>query len=104
MVAGSVLAIKRAHESLFLGTLDVGTGEVEDGNINRSLWAYLQNPKAERDQYVSSTDTTMTMLRLKRDDGKIQGILTWYPAHPTSLYNNNTLVTGDNKGGLIRFA
>lgn len=72
---------------------------MKDGNINRSLWAYLANPQAERDSYPSSTDTTMTLMRLKRaSDSKVVGILNWYAVHGTSLYNNNTLVTGDNKG------
>lgn len=40
----------------------------------------------------------MTLLRLKREDGKVLGILNWYAVHGTSAHNNNTHVTGDNKG------
>ena len=29
---------------------------------------------------------------------KTTGVLTWYPVHPTSAYQNNTHVNGDNKG------
>ncbi|CAK9783589.1 ceramidase family protein [Cutaneotrichosporon oleaginosum] len=98
IVDGTVLSVKRAHESLTPGTLAVGTAKVHDGAINRSLWAFLANPEAERAQYADTTDTTMTLLRLKRADGKIQGILNWYAVHGTSAHNTNTHVTGDNKG------
>ncbi|WDK08850.1 neutral/alkaline non-lysosomal ceramidase [Colletotrichum graminicola] len=99
IVDGAVLSIKRAHESLTEGYLDVGTAEVADGSINRSLWAYLANPESERAKYSSSTDTTITLLRLQRaSDGKNIGLLTWYPVHGTSILQNNTHVAGDNKG------
>lgn len=99
IVDGAVLSVKRAHESLTTGYLDVGTTEVEDANINRSLYAYLANPAEERAQYSDSTDKTLTLLRFQREsDGKSMGVLTWYAVHPTSMLGNNTHVTGDNKG------
>ena len=99
IVQGSLLAIQRAHESLTTGTISIGTTELTDGNINRSLYAYLANPSEERAQYEYDTDKTMTLLKFTRSsDGKDIGILNWYPVHGTSLYQNNTLVTGDNKG------
>ncbi|KAJ0163447.1 Neutral ceramidase [Colletotrichum tanaceti] len=99
IVDGAVLSIKRAHESLTEGYLDVGTTEVTDGAINRSLWAYLANPESERSRYASSTDTTLTLLRFRRaSDGKNIGVLTWYPTHGTSILQNSTHVAGDNKG------
>ncbi|KAF4505563.1 hypothetical protein G6O67_007497 [Ophiocordyceps sinensis] len=99
LVQGTVLAITRAHESLQEGYLDVGTTEILDAAINRSLYAYLHNPEEERQKYQSETDTTMTLLRFRRaSDLKNIGLLTWFPVHGTSLYNNNTHVAGDNKG------
>ncbi|KAF9876288.1 putative neutral/alkaline non-lysosomal ceramidase [Colletotrichum karsti] len=99
IVDGAVLSIKRAHESLTEGYLDVGTTEIADGAINRSLYAYLANPDAERAQYSASTDTTLTLLRFQRaSDGKNIGVLTWYPTHGTSILQNSTHVAGDNKG------
>lgn len=63
------------------------------------MWAYLNNPEAERSRYKSDTETTLTLLRFQRaSDNKNIGVLTWFPVHPTSLYGNNTHVTGDNKG------
>ncbi|GAW26366.1 putative neutral ceramidase [Rosellinia necatrix] len=41
----------------------------------------------------------MTVLKFQRaSDSKNIGILTWFPVHGTSVYQNNTHVTGDNKG------
>lgn len=99
IVDGSVLAIQRAHESLTAGTISVGTADLVNGNINRSPYAYDQNPESEKAQYPYNTDKTMTLLKFTRSsDGKAIGTLNWYPVHGTSLYENNTLATGDNKG------
>ena len=41
----------------------------------------------------------MTVLRFQREsDRKNVGILTWFPVHGTSIYQNSTHVAGDNKG------
>lgn len=99
IVNGAVLAVQRAHESLEEGYLDVGTTDISDGAINRSLWAYLQNPEEERAKYNAETDITMTLLRFQRaSDGKNIGVLSWFPVHGTSLLGNNTHAAGDNKG------
>lgn len=99
IVNGAVLSVQRAHESLQEGYLDVGTTDIPDGAINRSLWAYLNNPEEERAQYDAETDITMTLLRFQRaSDGKNIGVLSWFPVHGTSLLGNNTHAAGDNKG------
>ncbi|KAJ5903416.1 neutral/alkaline nonlysosomal ceramidase [Penicillium tannophilum] len=99
IVEGALLSIQRAYDNLAPSTISVGTIDIPDGNINRSPYSYLANPAAERAQYTSDTDTTMTLLSFDRlSDGKTTGVLTFFSVHGTSLYNNNTLVTGDNKG------
>jgi neutral ceramidase len=99
IVNGSVLAIKRAHESLSPGYLDVATTNVTGANINRSLYAYLANPEEERAKYDDDVEKAMTMMRFQRaSDGKNIGVLTFFPVHGTSALENNTHVTGDNKG------
>ncbi|KAI0129576.1 neutral/alkaline non-lysosomal ceramidase [Xylariales sp. AK1849] len=99
IVDGAVLSIQRAHESLEEGYLDFGTVDIDDGNLSRSLYAYLANPESERAEYSDSTDKTMTVLKFQRaSDSKNIGVLTWYPVHGTSMLENNTHVTGDNKG------
>lgn len=99
IVDGALLSIVRAHDSLALGHLSVGSIEVEDANINRSPYAYLANPPKERERYEHDVDKTMTMLRFRRAGDDIDiGVLTWFPVHGTSMLGNNTLITGDNKG------
>ncbi|KAJ5993213.1 hypothetical protein N7451_008937 [Penicillium sp. IBT 35674x] len=99
IVDGTVLSIQRAHASLTTGRLSFGSIDLEDANINRSPYSYDQNPDEEKARYSANVDKTMTLLRFDRDsDNKTAAILTWFPVHGTSMYNNNTLVTGDNKG------
>jgi neutral ceramidase len=99
IVDGTLLSIKRAHEGLALGTISAGSARIADANINRSPFAYLANPKAERDRYGDDVDKTMTLLKFTRaSDGKSIGILNWFPVHGTSLLGNQTLIAGDNKG------
>jgi len=103
IVDGAVASIVQAHQRLAPGRLSVAEVEVKDANINRSPFAYLANPEEERERYEHDVDKTMTMLRFTHtsaDERKEEdiGILTWFPVHGTSMYGNNTLVTGDNKG------
>ncbi|ETS78190.1 hypothetical protein PFICI_10252 [Pestalotiopsis fici W106-1] len=99
IVDGTVLSIQRAHESLEEGYLDFGTVDIDDGNLSRSLYAYMANPETERAQYSDTVDKTMTVLKFQRaSDSKNIGILTWFPVHGTSMLGNNTHVSGDNKG------
>ncbi|EME83096.1 uncharacterized protein MYCFIDRAFT_215188 [Pseudocercospora fijiensis CIRAD86] len=101
IVQGAVASIKQAHESLALGHLSVGTIDILDANVNRSPWAYLQNPELERQRYDHDVDKTMTALRFSQSTKSGEqdvGVLTWFAVHGTSMLGNNTLVTGDNKG------
>ncbi|KAF2871401.1 neutral ceramidase precursor [Massariosphaeria phaeospora] len=99
IVDGALLSIQRAHQGLTVGTVSSGSAKVSDANINRSLYAYLANPKAERDRYTDDVDKTMTLLKFTRaSDGKNIGILNWFAVHGTSLLGNQTVVAADNKG------
>ncbi|KAK6074316.1 Neutral ceramidase 2 [Seiridium cupressi] len=105
IVDGAILSIRRAHENISPGFLSVGSTKVYGANINRSLFAYLNNPEKERGRYnVSSEDDgsvekDLTLLKFTRaSDGKSLGVLTWFPTHGTSVLGNNTLISGDNKG------
>ncbi|RGP71230.1 alkaline ceramidase [Fusarium longipes] len=99
VVDGAVLSVKRAHEKLSKGRLSVGKVRIEDVSINRSLYAYQQNPESERQKYEDEVDKELTMLMFTREnDKKTTGVLTWHSVHGTSLHMNNTLVSGDNKG------
>ena len=102
IVDGAVLSIQRAHESLTTGYISYGetnvTGAI-NANINRSLYAYLANPADEIAEYEYDVDKTLSMLRFQRASDSLNiGVLTWFSVHGTSAYENNTHVTGDNKG------
>ena len=99
IVDGALLSIQRAHESLAPGFLSIGTKDLYDANINRSPYAYLANPREERDRYDDDVDKAMTLLKFTRAaDKKDIGVLTWFAVHGTSMLGNNTLISGDNKG------
>ncbi|KAJ7193999.1 Neutral/alkaline nonlysosomal ceramidase, partial [Mycena pura] len=106
IVEGSVRAVRRAHASLAPGSLSFGVGRVEDGSRNRSPTAYLANPAEERARYANNggdggdQEWDMSLLRFEGtesgEDGR--GFLSFFAVHGTSIYENNTLVSGDNKG------
>ncbi|CBF74402.1 hypothetical protein AN4245.2 [Aspergillus nidulans FGSC A4] len=99
IVDGVLLSIRRAHESLAPGRLTFGTIDVEDANINRSPYSYDANPEEEKARYPHNVDKTLELLRFDREnDNKTMAVLTFFPVHGTSLYGNNTLASGDNKG------
>ncbi|RMZ78875.1 hypothetical protein DV738_g3564, partial [Chaetothyriales sp. CBS 135597] len=99
IVKGSLVAIQRAHESITPGYLSFGNSTLLDANINRSPYAYLANPQAEQEKYEHDVDKTFELVLFRRaSDNLPLGMLSWFPVHGTSLYENNTLVAGDNKG------
>jgi neutral ceramidase len=98
IVAGTVLAVQRAHASLAPGQLSLGNTTILNANINRSPTAYLANPAEERARYEFDQDKDMTVLRFDDTNGNARGLLSFFAVHGTSLYENNTLVSADNKG------
>ncbi|KAL1682695.1 Neutral/alkaline nonlysosomal ceramidase [Schizophyllum commune] len=98
IVDGTVLAVQRAHESLAEGKLSVGNTTITDANRNRSPTAYLANPAEERARYEYDQDKDMSLLRFDDSDGNARGFLSFFAVHGTSIYENNTLISTDNKG------
>ncbi|KAJ3969998.1 Neutral/alkaline nonlysosomal ceramidase [Lentinula raphanica] len=98
IVQGTVLAVQRAHDSLAPGSLSLGNTTVLNANINRSPSAYLANPAEERARYEFDQDKELTLLRFDDTSGNARGFLSFFAVHGTSLYENNTLISGDNKG------
>ena len=91
IVAGTVLAVQRAHASLAPGALSLGNTTVVDGNINRSPSAYLANPAAERAKYQYDQDKDLTLLRFDDASGNARGFLSFFAVHGTSLYEVRVL-------------
>ncbi|KAJ7886869.1 Neutral/alkaline non-lysosomal ceramidase-domain-containing protein [Mycena olivaceomarginata] len=84
ILSGTLLATRRAHASLAPGSLALATGRVENGSINRSPTAYRANPAAERARYS--------------DTGGEDGDQEWERRERADGAQNNTLISGDNKG------
>ena len=91
IIAGTVLAVTRAHNSLAPGKLSVGNTTILNANINRSPTAYLANPAAERARYQYDQDKDMTVLRFDDGNGKARGLLSFFAVHGTSLYEVSIL-------------
>jgi neutral ceramidase len=86
IIAGTVLAVQRAHNSLQPGKLSLGNTTVLNANINRSPSAYLANPAEERAKYAYDQDKELTLLRFDDTNGNPRGFLSFFPVHGTSLY------------------
>ena len=86
IVAGTVLAVQRAHNNLAPGSLSLGNTSIVDGNINRSPSAYLANPADERARYQYDQDKDLTLLRFDDASGNARGFLSFFAVHGTSLY------------------
>ena len=97
IVKGITASIVSAHQDLQPGTIYLGKGNLNNGGANRSVPAYLENPKNERDQYARDTPTAMTLLKFVDDSGPI-GMLNWHALHPTAMNYYNRLISGDHKG------
>lgn len=113
IVQGTVNAATRAHNDFEARQtriaqgdrtrLSYGTTPLEDAHIQRSRYAYEQNPQEERDLYHDQDqDHEFGLLKFEDvradDQSEAAGFLSWYAVHGTSLYENNTLTSGDNKG------
>lgn len=106
-ISGIMNAIRRAHENLETATdgpILFNQAELLNGTTNRSVPAYLQNPVADREAFLDTggnevrTNRMMSLLKLQRDDGTEVGMVNWYGIHVTSIYQNNTQLSSDNKG------
>ena len=63
-------AIRRAHDNVAPGRLQLNSGELVDANTNRSPTSYLANPAEERARYKHNTDKEMTLLKVLGEDGR----------------------------------
>ncbi|MEM9452913.1 MAG: neutral/alkaline ceramidase [Myxococcota bacterium] len=101
IVDGIVESIRRAHQNLQPGRIQLSTGRVDDVGWQRSAPAYEQNPAQERESYADGdTDKTATVLRLVAadDDQQDLGMIAWHAVHPTAMSPFNTLISGDIHG------
>ncbi len=98
IVNGIVESVNRAYNNLSPGKIYIGKGKIEDCGWNRSLEAYLNNPKEERAKYDGEVDKEILVLKFEKNDGKCVGSLAWNAVHPSYTAEGNKLISGDNKG------
>ncbi|NXU36090.1 ASAH2 ceramidase, partial [Drymodes brunneopygia] len=98
IVNGIVKSIDIAHENMKKGRLFINRGTVENSQINRSPFSYLENPASERSRYSSNTDKEMVVLKMVDEDGYELGLISWFAVHPVSMNKSNHLVNSDNMG------
>ncbi|NXY87709.1 ASAH2 ceramidase, partial [Alcedo cyanopectus] len=98
IVNGIIKSIDIAHQNMKKGNLFMNRGTVENSQINRSPFSYLENPAAERSRYSSDTDKEMVMLKMVGENGQELGFISWFAVHPVSMNNTNHLVNSDNVG------
>ncbi|XP_040558887.1 LOW QUALITY PROTEIN: neutral ceramidase-like [Gallus gallus] len=96
IVNGIVKSIDIAHQNMKRGRLFLNRGTVENSQINRSPYSYLQNPASERSRYSTNTDKEMVMLKMVDENGHDLGLISWFAVHPVSMNNTNHLVNSDN--------
>ncbi|HXG27860.1 MAG TPA: neutral/alkaline non-lysosomal ceramidase N-terminal domain-containing protein [Nevskiales bacterium] len=104
---GIVEAVRRAHASLQVhpqaAPIRLAVGELLNTNLNRSRAAFLQNPEAERRQFLNSrgeevdVDKRFVQLNLVRGSTAV-GVINWFGVHPTSVGQTTHLASSDNKG------
>lgn len=100
-ISDSIIAAEQNFEeaSLSLGR-DQFAPEKEVG-FQRSIKAYLQNPEAkkiDKNTLHLGINREMVLLKIASKTGKEIGAINWFGTHTTSLPNNNTKLSADNKG------
>ena len=96
-VNGSMQAIREALADLAPGNVTVSSSQLTGVGVNRSAVALEQDPANLTDELINGVDPTSTTFRFEHD-GVTRAVLNWFAIHPTSLTNQNTLVSSDNKG------
>ncbi len=98
IVDGIYQSIVRAHNNLEPGYIEINQGTLNTTSINRSIEAYNRNDMSERNTFSDDVDTDMVVLNFRNNSGELLGLVNWFPIHPTSMGNNNHLISSDNKG------
>ncbi|MFI5626168.1 neutral/alkaline non-lysosomal ceramidase N-terminal domain-containing protein [Nocardioides sp. NPDC051685] len=97
IVDGIVDSIVEADADLAPATLTLSQSSLDNANVNRARAAFDRNPAADKAHFPNATDTLSTTLEVHRN-GKLDGIINWFPVHGTSMSTDNRLISPDNKG------
>lgn len=102
---GTVTSIVEAYENRRTASINFNKGDFdlkEEVAFNRSVEAYNRNPDVQQKLTDATSnlgvDRTMKMLSFKDESGKLFGSMNWFGVHTTSLSNDNSKISADNKG------
>lgn len=96
-VDGFAKAIERAEADMAPSEISFGADKVTDAGVNRSLDAFMNNPKELRDKLPGNRDARSDTMAISRN-GKVTGFVNWMATHATTLPTENKLISSDNKG------
>ena len=96
-VDGIVEAVVKAHDDLKPGSISLGRSQLTNASVNRSRTAFDQNPASDKAVFPQAIDPAVTVLRFQQG-GQDVGAINWFATHATSITNENTLISPDNKG------
>ncbi|MGM1060661.1 neutral/alkaline ceramidase, partial [Saccharothrix sp. Mg75] len=94
---GITESVVEAHEDLRPGDITLGRGQLTDASVNRSRTAFERNPAVDKAHFPNAIDPSMTVLRFRQGSTDV-GAISWFATHNTSMTNENTLISPDNKG------
>ncbi len=96
-VDGAAQAVREAMADLAPGNVTISQSQLTGVGVNRSAVALERDPQELLDGLINGVDPTSATLRFDHN-GVTRAVLNWFAIHPTSLTNQNTLVSSDNKG------
>lgn len=96
IVDGIYQSIASAFSSKASGDIKFAQGTLFDASINRNKDVYAFN--ADKDDYSTDVNDTMTVLKLVKDDGSEIGMINWFAVHNVSSPQTYRYISGDNKG------
>ncbi|WP_298773785.1 neutral/alkaline non-lysosomal ceramidase N-terminal domain-containing protein [uncultured Shewanella sp.] len=96
IVDGIYQSIASAFASKASGDIKFAQGKLTNASINRNKDVYAFN--ADKDDYSTDVNDTMTVLKLVKDDGSEVGMINWFAVHNVSSPQTYRYISGDNKG------
>ncbi|HEY1077994.1 MAG TPA: neutral/alkaline non-lysosomal ceramidase N-terminal domain-containing protein [Fontimonas sp.] len=108
IAGGLYQAVKLAQANLAAhpqtSPIGLGSGELLDASIQRSLPAFEMNSEAERREFLNArgeevrNNKRAVQLNLVRGNGSAAGVINWFGVHGTVIGPNLHHVSSDNKG------
>ncbi|ESO11607.1 hypothetical protein HELRODRAFT_108880 [Helobdella robusta] len=99
LVDGIANSIISAYKKMEPTDIYVNRSKLFGASVNRSPYAYYNNPPEEVKMYGDEeTEKTMYLMKFLNKQQKLSGLIGLFGVHPVSLKNYNHLVSTDNLG------